>query len=77
MVTSFSLFTEVLPQARATMMSTYFAAGGLGRVAGASLGGILWVTYGLTATTVICALINIVAWECLRRFGNRWDNRTS
>jgi predicted MFS family arabinose efflux permease len=74
-VTSFSLFTEVMPEARATMMSTYFAAAGLGRVAGASLGGVLWLTSGLTVTTAICALINIAAWGCLRRFGKKWDSR--
>ncbi len=42
-VTSLSFITEVLPQARATMMSSFIATTGLGRVVGALLGGSVWL----------------------------------
>lgn len=42
MVTSFSLSTELMPQARATMMAGFFAAAGLGRMVGVLMGGLLW-----------------------------------
>lgn len=38
-VTSISLASEILPHARATMMSALVAAASIGRVAGALLGG--------------------------------------
>lgn len=48
MVTSFSLSTELLPQARATMMGGFYAASGVGRVFGVLLGGVLWSLGGIT-----------------------------
>ncbi|MBD3306475.1 MFS transporter [candidate division KSB3 bacterium] len=44
-VTALSFFTEVLPEARATMMSGYIASAGAGRICGALLGGKLWTMY--------------------------------
>ncbi|MDJ0622288.1 MAG: MFS transporter [Desulfocapsaceae bacterium] len=41
-VTSFSLSTELMPRARATMMAGFFAAAGLGRMVGVLIGGLLW-----------------------------------
>ena len=49
-VTSMSLFTELLPEYRATMMSGFFAAAGMGRIAGALMGGYVWLAGGITAT---------------------------
>ena len=46
-VTVLSLTTELLPGARATMISAYYAAAGLGRVAGALLGGAVWLSGGI------------------------------
>ena len=46
-VTSISLSTEILPDARGTMMSTLVATVSLGRVAGTLLGGPLWQLGGL------------------------------
>jgi predicted MFS family arabinose efflux permease len=43
-VTSLSFFTEILPDARATMMAGFFAAAGLGRICGTLIGGRLWMT---------------------------------
>lgn len=54
-VTSFSLFTEALPHARATMMAAYLAAAGLGRVFGALMGGPLWLWGGIPAAAVVAA----------------------
>ena len=49
-VTSMSLFTELLPEYRATMMSGFFAAAGMGRIAGALMGGHVWLAGGITST---------------------------
>lgn len=48
-VTSFSLCTELMPKARATMMAGFYATGGLGRMIGVLLGGGLWQVGGITA----------------------------
>lgn len=64
-VCSFSLGTEVLPSSRATMMAGYFAAAGLGRMAGAFSGGALWMAGGLTAVTATSAGMMVLALGCL------------
>jgi len=48
-VTSFSLSTELLPGARATMMSGFYATAGIGRMIGVLIGGSLWQFHGITA----------------------------
>ncbi len=60
-VTSVSMATELLPQARATMMATYMGAAGLGRVAGALIGGPVWLLGGIFATGIVAAFISILA----------------
>jgi len=57
-VTSMSLFTELLPEYRATMMSGFFAAAGLGRIAGALMGGHVWLAGGITATAFVSAAVS-------------------
>jgi len=47
-VTSFSLSTELLPEARATMMAGFYATSGVGRMIGVLLGGWLWQMGGIT-----------------------------
>ncbi len=64
-VTSVSMATELLPQARATMMAAYMGAAGLGRVAGALIGGPVWLLGGIFATGIVAALISTVALVCL------------
>lgn len=49
MVTSFSLSTELMPTARATMMSGFYATSGIGRMIGVLIGGALWKIGGITA----------------------------
>lgn len=48
-VTSFSLSTELMPEARATMMSGFYATAGVGRMIGVLIGGLLWQYGGITA----------------------------
>ncbi|MFZ5917564.1 MAG: MFS transporter [Chloroflexota bacterium] len=66
-VTAFSLFTELLPGARATMMSASTATTSLGRVIGAVMGGAVWMAGGLVATGFVSAAISglalaVIAW---------------
>lgn len=60
-VTSLSLCTEVLPGARATMVSGFLAATGAGRVMGAFMGGFLWQAGRMEMTAVVSAVISLVA----------------
>jgi len=72
-VTSVSMATELLPRARATMMATFMGAAGLGRVAGALIGGPVWLFGGIFATGIAAALISALAlvslWWGLRGWG--------
>ncbi len=60
-VTGLSLFTELLPSARATMMATYLATSGIGRVVGALIGGPIWLAGGIYATSLVAAIISALA----------------
>lgn len=74
-VTSLSVATEVLPDLRATMMSGYLAAAGLGRVAGALLGGPVWQAAGIAGTACVSAGATLLALACLwtaLRGSRRW-----
>lgn len=57
-VTSLSFSTEILPDARATMMAGYLAAANLGRVFGALIGGPIWMAGGIVATGLVSAFIS-------------------
>ena len=57
-VTALSLSTELVPAARATMMSGFFAAAGIGRVAGALLGGQVWMAGGIGFVGLLSTLIS-------------------
>jgi predicted MFS family arabinose efflux permease len=61
LVTSLSLSTEILPAARATMMASFFAAAGLGRVVGALVGGQVWMSGGIWATSLVSMAMNSLA----------------
>jgi predicted MFS family arabinose efflux permease len=60
-VASVSMATELLPEARATMMATYLGTAGLGRVVGALIGGPVWQMGGIFATGVVSAFISALA----------------
>lgn len=52
-VSSFSLSTELMPEARATMMGGFYASSGIGRMIGVLVGGLFWKIGG----------ISVVAWS--------------
>ena len=56
-VSSLSLSTELLPLSRATMMSGFFAASGLGRVIGSLIGSHIWLAGGILATGLVSGVI--------------------
>jgi predicted MFS family arabinose efflux permease len=60
-VTAISLFTEILPGARATMMSSNVAAMSIGRMVGALMGLAIWQAGGLLAIGLVSATICGVA----------------
>ena len=60
-VTSLSLCTELVPGLRATMMSLFFVSAGLGRVAGAFTGGVVWRDFGMEGVCWVSAVLNLVA----------------
>jgi predicted MFS family arabinose efflux permease len=60
-VSTMSLCTELVPDLRATMMSGFFAAVGIGRVIGAMMGGPVWLSGGILATGMVSAAVNGMA----------------
>lgn len=61
LVAVFALYTEVMPDARAIMMSTTIAAMSGGRFAGAFLGGLIYATLGFGAVGIVALLMGLVA----------------
>ena len=59
-VTSFSLSTELVPQARATMMAGFYATAGVGRMLGVVLGGLLWQAGGIRAVCWSAAALTLL-----------------
>ena len=59
-VTSFSLSTELMPKARATMMSSFYATAGIGRMIGVLVGGLLWQFGGITAVAWTSAGFTVI-----------------
>jgi len=57
-VSALSISTELLPEFRATMMSTFLAAAGIGRMAGALVGGSIWLSGGILLTALVSAAIS-------------------
>ncbi len=64
-VCSFSVATELLPSARATMMAGVLAAAGLGRMIGALSGGIAWSQAGLWGVAAVSVVSTLLALICL------------
>jgi predicted MFS family arabinose efflux permease len=60
-VTSLSLFTELLPASRATMMASFLASAGVGRVVGALIGGPVWLAGGIYATALVSTALSGLA----------------
>lgn len=64
-VTSMAYLSEMLPKARGTMMSSTLAASSIGRIIGTLAGGSLWLAGGITATSLVAALVSGAALVCL------------
>jgi predicted MFS family arabinose efflux permease len=60
-----SLTTELVPKLRASTMSAFYAIGGLGRVAGAFAGGMIWSSYGLAGISLISGGSTLLALVCI------------
>jgi MFS transporter, DHA1 family, inner membrane transport protein len=64
-VTGLSVTTELLPEARATMIAAFYAAAGAGRVAGALMGGPVWLAWGIWGTGLVSAALTALALAAL------------
>jgi len=73
-VTALSLFTEILPAARATMMSSSVAAFSMGRVVGALVGGPVWLAGGMWAIGFVSAAVSGLALASLIWGLRGWRN---
>ena len=71
-VSFISMCTELVPGARATMMSLFFGAAGLGRVAGAFSGGIIWHSWGINTVCYISFIFNLAGFLCLKWGTGNW-----
>ena len=60
-VSFLSLCTELHPDSRATMIAGFFAAGGIGRIAGALIGVPIWQAGGIFGTGMVSAAISALA----------------
>ncbi len=60
MVCGICLATELLPGSRATMMAAFYAAAGLGRVAGAAGGGLVWQQGGIRAVGIVSGAVTAI-----------------
>jgi predicted MFS family arabinose efflux permease len=63
-VTNISLVTEVVPKARATLLSASAATSGIGRVIGALVAGPVWMWGGLPATSLVSAALCSLSLIC-------------
>ena len=68
-----SLSTELLPGARATMMSGFLASAGAGRVIGALIGGPVWLAGGIVATGLVSASVTGLGLASLAWGLRRWQ----
>jgi predicted MFS family arabinose efflux permease len=64
-VSFISMCTELIPASRATMMSLFFGAAGLGRVAGAFYGGIVWHGLGINTVCYSSFVFSLAGLACL------------
>jgi MFS transporter, DHA1 family, inner membrane transport protein len=71
-VSFISLCTELHPAHRATMMSAFYAAAGVGRIIGALIGGHVWLSGGIFATALVSALFSLFALISLAWGLRRW-----
>lgn len=75
MVTSLSLCTEILPGFRATMMSGFFAAAGIGRILGALMGAAVWHAGGIFASGCVSGGLALLGMFCLALGLKGWQEK--
>ncbi len=75
MVTSFSLSTELMPQARATMMAGFYATAGIGRVIGILAGTTLWKIGGITGVAWMAACLTAMGLLSFLWGLHGWEHR--
>jgi DHA1 family inner membrane transport protein len=64
-VTTSSFVIEILPGARATILSNLVAASSLGRMIGVVVGGLVWLEGGLVASALCATVIAGAGLACL------------
>ena len=74
-VSALSLGTELLPEYRATMMSTFLAAAGIGRMFGALIGGSIWLYGGILLTALVSAAISAMGLIALIWGLRGWEHK--
>lgn len=72
-ISSVALCTELRPDMRATLIAGFFAAGGLGRIVGALIGGPIWLGGGIVATGLISAGLTALSLLSLTWGLRGWD----
>ncbi len=77
MVTSFSLSTELMPRARATMMAGFYASAGVGRMIGVLLGASLWQFGGIRAVAWSAAAFTVIGLLSLLWGLHGWSRETA
>ena len=73
-VTNSSFVVEILPGARATMLSSLLAAASLGRMIGVLVGGLVWLAGGLVANALFAAAIAALAVVCFAWGFRSWHS---
>lgn len=71
-VSALSLCTEFMPGLRATMMSSFLATAGIGRVIGVLIGGPAWLTGGIFVTALVSAVISCLGLASLVLGLRKW-----
>jgi predicted MFS family arabinose efflux permease len=71
-VCALSIFTELVPESRATTISAALASAGLGRVIGALIGGPIFLGRGIWATSLTAAGLSTAALVILAVSLRRW-----
>ncbi len=64
-VTAMGLATELMPELRASTLSAFYAVGGLGRVAGAFSGGMIWSVTGIGTISLVAGICTLLALGCM------------
>lgn len=72
-VSLISMCTELVPGSRATMMALFLGAAGLGRVAGACYGGVVWHGLGMDVVSYSSFFFSLAGLACLLWGTKNWN----